>query len=241
MILGDLLRAAGQFGDARFQSVLWRGIGLTLVMLALAGWGAVWLAQHLVPAHLTLPWIGAVGGVSLVAGGAALLLVVLLSGFLMVPVAAAFTGLFLDEVAEAVEAEHYPGLPAARRQGWGEMLGDALRLGALSLVVNLVALALYLVAGPLAPLLFWAVNGYLLGRDYAQGAAARRLPPAAARALVRRNIGQVWGLGTLLAVPLTIPVVNLAVPVLAAAAFTHLIRRLPRPALPEGSRAAARG
>lgn len=229
MILTDLARAFGQFSDRRFQSVLWRGIGLTLVLLALLAAGAAWLAGHLLPAHVSLPWFGAVGGLNLLAGGAAVLAVLALSVFLMVPVAAAFTGLFLDEVAEAVEAEHYPGLPPARRQGWGELIGDGLRLAGLSLAVNLAALVFYLLSGPFAPLMFWAVNGYLLGREYAVGAAMRRLPARAARAQVRRSICQVWAMGTILAVPLTLPVVNLAVPVLAAAAFTHLARRLPPP------------
>lgn len=226
MILTDLLRAAGQFGDPRFQSVLWRGIGLTVLLLVLATAATVWGVNHLIPAHLTLPWIGAVGGLHLLAGGAAVLAMLLLSAFLMVPVAAAFTGLFLDEVATAVEARHYPGLPPARAQAWGELVGDGMRLALLSLGVNLLALIAYLISGPLAPLLFWAVNGYLLGREYAQGAAARRMDPAAARAICRRNLGPIWAMGTLLAVPLTIPVVNLAVPILAAAAFTHLMSRL---------------
>ena len=230
MILTDLLRAAGPFGDPRCQSVLWRGLGLTVLLLALATGATVWGVNHLIPAHLTLPWIGAVGGLHLLAGGAAVLAMLLLSAFLMVPVAAAFTGVFLDEVATAVEAQHYPGLPPARPQGWGELIGGGLRLALLSLAVNLLALVAYLLAGPLAPLMFWAVNGYLLGREYAQGAASRRMAPAEARALCRRNLGPIWAMGTLLAVPLTIPVVNLAVPILAAAAFTHLMARLSAPA-----------
>ncbi|WP_127901050.1 EI24 domain-containing protein [Solirhodobacter olei] len=229
MIAGDLWKALAQFGDRRFQWVLWRGIGLTLILFAALTVLAVWGVDRLVPGHLTLPVFGAVGGVHWLAGGMAALGVLLLSGFLMVPVAALFTGLFLDEVAEAVEARHYPGLPPARPQGLGELAGEGLRLAGLSLVVNLLALVFYLLSGPFAPFLFWAVNGFLLGREYAQGAAARRLAGREARAMVRANIGQVWLLGTLLAVPLTIPLVNLAVPVLAAAAFSHLTVRLPAP------------
>lgn len=226
MILGDLSRALAQFGDMRFQSVLWRGIGLTVLLLIGIGWALVWGAGHLVPGQVSLPWIGSVGGLHWVADGAAVLGALVLSAFLMVPVAAAFTGLFLDDVAEAVEDRHYPGLPAARAQGWGELIGDALRLAGLSLLVNLLALVVYFLSGPLAPFTFWAVNGFLLGREYAQGAAARRLPAREARQLVRGNLGEIWMLGLVLAVPLTIPIVNLAVPVLAAAAFTHQTRRL---------------
>lgn len=229
MILTDVLRALGQFDDARFQSVFWRGVGLTVLLFALLMGGAVWFVDAGLPAHFSLPWIGAVGGVHWLAGGVAVLGVTLLSGFLMVPVAAAFTSLFLDEVAEAVEARHYPGLPPARAQGWGEIIGAGLRLALLSLVVNLVALVFYAISGPLAPLLFWAVNGYLLGRDFAEGAAARRLPAVEARALVRRNLGQVWALGVLVALPLSVPILGLVVPILAAAAFTHLIRRMSQP------------
>lgn len=230
MILTDILRALGQFGDARFQSVFWRGVGLTVVLFVLLMGGAVWLVDAVLPAHFSLPWIGAVGGVHWLAGGVAVLSVTLLSGFLMVPVAAAFTSLFLDEVAAAVEARHYPGLSPAREQGWAEIIGAGLRLAVLSLIVNLVALVFYAISGPLAPLLFWAVNGYLLGRDFAEGAASRRLPAREARALVRRNIGQVWALGVLVALPLSVPILGLVVPILAAAAFTHLMRRLPQTA-----------
>lgn len=230
MILGDFTRALAQLGDARFQSVLWRGIGLTLALLAALLWLAVHAADVLTPARLTLPWVGTVGGLHWLSGGVAAFAMLLLSGFLMVPVAAAFTGLFLDEVAAAVEARHYPGLPAARRQGWAEMLGGGLRLTLLSLGVNLVALLFYLLSGPLAPLVFWAVNGALIGREYAEGAALRHLSPAAARGLIRANRGQIFTLGLLLAVVMTVPVVNLAAPVLAAAAFTHLVTRLAGPA-----------
>ncbi len=226
MILTDLGRALGQFGDRRFQSVLWRGIGLTLGLLAALVWLAVRGADLLTPAQVALPWIGPVGGVHWLAGGAAALAMLVLSGFLMVPVAAAFTSLFLDEVAAAVEARHYPGLAPARPQGWAEMLGAGLRLALLSLGVNLIALVVYLLSGPFAPLVFWAVNGALIGREYAEGAALRRLPPAAARGLIRANRGQIFGLGLMLAVVMTVPVVNLAAPVLAAAAFTHMVSRL---------------
>jgi CysZ protein len=240
MIINDLWKALAQFGDRRFQWVLWRGIGLTLILVVTLAAAAIWGVDRLVPGQLELPFFGAVGGVHWLVGGAAALGVLLVSGFLMVPVAALFTGLFLDEVAEAVEARHYPGLPPARPQGWGELVGEGLRLAGLSLLVNLVALVFYILSGPFAPFAFWAVNGFLLGREFAQGAAARRLPGPEARAQVRRNIGQVWALGALLAVPLTLPVVNLAVPVLAAAAFTHLMRRLPAPA-PARRPSSARG
>jgi uncharacterized protein involved in cysteine biosynthesis len=85
---------------------------------------------------------------------------------------------------------------------------------------------LYVLSGPFAPLVFWAVNGYLLGREYFQMAAMRRLGRDGAAALRRRHRGQIFAAGLLMAAPLSLPLVNLVVPVLGAATFTHLFHRL---------------
>ena len=77
-----------------------------------------------------------------------------------------------------------------------------------------------------APLVVWAVNGFLLGREYFQLVAGRRLGVAGARALRRRHRGEVWLTGGLLALPLTIPIVNLIVPILGVATYTHMFHRL---------------
>ena len=71
---------------------------------------------------------------------------------------------------------------------------------------NLVALAIYLLVPPLAPFVFWLVNGFLLGREYFRLVAMRRLGPEAAAALRRRHFGRIWLAGTAMAVPLSVPV-----------------------------------
>ncbi len=148
----------------------------------------------------------------------------------MVPVAALFTGLFLDDVADAVEARHYPALAPARRLGLAEGVRESLGFFAVLVAANLAALVVYLLVAPLAPFVFWAVNGVLLGREYFQLVAVRRLGRAGARVLRRRHPLAIWLAGTLMAVPLTIPVLNLTVPILGAATFTHLFHRLWDPA-----------
>jgi uncharacterized protein involved in cysteine biosynthesis len=92
--------------------------------------------------------------------------------------------------------------------------------------VNVLALVLYGFAGPFIPVVFWAVNGFLLGREYFTMVATRRLGRAAAKALRRRYAGQVWIAGILMAAPLSFPLINLLIPVLGAATFTHLVHRL---------------
>jgi uncharacterized protein involved in cysteine biosynthesis len=75
---------------------------------------------------------------------------------------------------------------------------------------------------------FWLVNGYLLGREYFQLVAMRRLGAAGA-ANLRRHFGpRIWLAGVLMAVPLSVPVLNLIVPVIGVAVFTHQFHRLAR-------------
>jgi CysZ protein len=226
MILDDIRLALGQLGDQRFRRVLGLGIGLTIALLV--GVYALFLGglNWLLPDSVTLPWIGQVAWIDDLLTGGSVILLLILSVFLMIPVASAFTGLFLEDVTDAVEAEHYPQLTPAPRIGFAAGLQDSLNYFAVLVVANLAALILYLMFLPAAPLIFLALNGYLLSREYFHLIAARRLGRAGAKALRRRHAGQVWLAGILMALPLTIPVVNLLVPIIGAATFTHLFHRV---------------
>ena len=226
MILSDFMRALGQLGDRRFLRVVILGVVLALCLLA--GVYALFLGaiDWLVPDSLTLPFIGPVGGVDALLGWASLLLMIGLSVFLMVPVAAMMSGLYLEDVVRAVEGRHYPALPQATPARLADTLIDTANFVALLIAVNVVALFAYAFAGPAIPLLFWALNGFLLGREFFTMVASRRLGRAEARALRRRHSGQIWLAGTLMAAPLSIPFVNLIVPVLGVATFTHLFHRV---------------
>ncbi|MCP5088284.1 MAG: hypothetical protein GY952_15950 [Rhodobacteraceae bacterium] len=223
-MINDFTRALSQMGDPKFRGVLLRGIGLTVLLLA----GATWGVQLLLPDTVSLPWFGEIGWLSWLLSGFVLISMIGLSVFLMVPVASAFTGLFLDRITNAVEARHYPHLQPAKGVPFGDMLVDTLAFLGLMIVANLAALIVYLLSTVAAPLVFWAVNGFLLGREYFQMVAMRRLGRQGAKELRRRHRGEIFVAGVLMAVPLTIPVINLLVPVLGVATFTHLFHRLNR-------------
>ncbi|MDV7145472.1 EI24 domain-containing protein [Tropicimonas sp. TH_r6] len=224
-LFSDVSLALGQLSDRRFLKVFFLGLGLTVGLLAGATWGLVWLVGWLLPESFTL-FGYSIGLPGEIFSAATIGLMLLASVFLMVPVASAFTGLFLDEVAEAVESSHYPHLPPAPPVNWGEALKDSISFLGLILIVNLVALILYFMVGPFAPILFWIVNGFLLGREYFQLVAMRRVGRAGAKAARRRHLPEIWLAGALMAAPLSIPIVNLFVPILGAATFTHLYHRL---------------
>jgi uncharacterized protein involved in cysteine biosynthesis len=135
-------------------------------------------------------------------------------------------GFFLEGIIAAIEARHYPGLPTVRGQGLAEAAVAGARLALAALALNLLALPLYVFLPGLNLLVYVALNGYLLGREYFELVALRRLEPQSARALRRANGRRVFLAGTLIAVALAVPVVNLFAPPIAAAFMLHLVARL---------------
>lgn len=224
MIFASFAKALAQLSDPRFRWVLVQGVGLTLALLAglfaFAFWGIAWL----VPDAVSLPLIGEVGISNTLLSWGSLLVMMVLSVFLMVPVASAFTGLFLDEVADAVEARHYAYLGPAPHVGMMDNIRETLTFLGIILIANLAALILYFT--PLAPFVFYGLNGFLLGREYYRMIAIRRLGRREAGRSFRSNLLTIWVAGALMAVPLSIPVVNLLIPILGVATFTHIYHGL---------------
>jgi len=183
MIITDYLKALGQIGDSRFLRVLALGLGLTIALLFGFTVAFAWTVGLIIPDSFTLPWIGEITWVDNLASLAVIPVMLIASIFLMVPVASAFTGIFLDDVVDAVEAKHYPGLPPVAHVPFAESITETLKFLGLLLAVNLAALILCLIFAPFAPLIFWGVNGLMLGREYATLVARRRHHDLAGRHL----------------------------------------------------------
>lgn len=226
MIWYAFSRAIGQLGDGRFIRVVVLGAALAIALLIGVYAAFLWVLETFVPGTVTIPFIGPVGGITALLSWGSILLMLGLSVFLMVPVASAFSGLFLDDVAKAVEDRHYPGLPAVPRTKLWDSVIDTANFMGLLIVVNVLALILYIFAGPFSPVVFWAVNGFLLGREYFTLVATRRIGRNGARALRKQYGGRIWLAGTLMAAPLSIPLINLIIPVLGVATFTHIFHAL---------------
>ncbi|MBJ6371327.1 EI24 domain-containing protein [Sedimentitalea arenosa] len=226
MILQSFSLALAQLGDPRFRRVLLTGVALTLGLLIAASVGFMALVGWLVGEDASLPFIGQVAWLNDVLSWTSLLVMIVLSVFLMVPVASAITSMFLDEVAQAVEDKHYPGLPEVPGVPVIDAVRDTVGFLGVLILANLLALILYVIFTPLAPFIFWALNGFLLGREYFTLAAIRRVGRVEARKLRARNTGTIWLAGTLMAIPLSVPLVNLVIPILGAATFTHIFHRV---------------
>lgn len=228
MIVSAFAAAIAQFADPRFRRAVWFGLALAVALLFGMYALVLMVVQIFTPETLTLPFMGEVRGLATLLSVASILFMLVLSVFLMVPVASAFTGLFLDDVADAVEARHYPDLPPGQRTAFLPALVDSVRYFGLLVALNLLGMILFVFSGGLGIIGLWLINGWLLSREYFTMVALRRMPPEAAHALRRDNQGRLWIAGVLMAMPLSVPLVNLVMPVIGAAAFTHLFHRLSR-------------
>ncbi len=228
MILTAFLRAIGQLPDRRFRGVLWRGIGLTIALLVAIYALLLWLIDWVTTEPLSLPVVGEVTWLGDLLSWGSLGVMLVVSIFLMIPVASTITSLFLDEVAQAVEDKHYPNLPATPQTGFFDGLRDTVNFLGVLIGANIFALILYAILPFAAFFIFYALNGFLLGREYFQLAAMRRIGRDKAKELRKKHRATIWVAGCLMAVPLTFPLINLIIPILGAATFTHLFHQLSR-------------
>ncbi|HEX3500575.1 MAG TPA: EI24 domain-containing protein, partial [Stellaceae bacterium] len=96
----------------------------------------------------------------------------------------------------------------------------------LGIALNLLALPAYLLLPGLNLVLFYALNGWLLGREYFELVALRRLDAGEVRLLWRAHRLRLVAGGAAIAFLLTLPLVNLAAPLIAALFMLHLVERL---------------
>jgi len=155
--------------------------------------------------------------VSFLGGAAAFIL----TWMLFPSVVVAIMRFLLDDVVDAVERKYYPNLAPASGESIGSMI-----LTSLSFLVQLVffnvVILIFIFVPPLFPFVFYAVNGYLLGREFFEMIALRRLDRSETRALWQRLRWRFFLPGAVVAFLLTVPVVNLLTPIIAAATTVHL-------------------
>ncbi len=229
-MLGDIARALGELRHRAFWTIAAKSVGLTLALLA----AAFWLAGRALGVGesfaIDLPLLDPVeisGGVGATLFG---VLAIGASAVLMLPVAAIFIGVFVDEIVEAVERRSYLGLPKTRGVPLPTQLRASAGLLVAMIVGNALGLIVYLLAAPLAPFVFVAINGWLLGREYLETVALRRVSAADAAEFRRKWWLSAWGLGAVMAVAMAVPLINLFTPLIGVAAATHLYHRVVREA-----------
>ena len=238
------VKALSQILSRPMRSILWRSIGLALVLVTVlaiglqrllswfATYGEGWAVAMLGPgAHTPLnvvAWI-----LSIAAG-----LGIVLGGILLMPaITSLLASIFVDEVADHVEHEYYP----AERPGIALPLTlsvtEGIKTALLTILVYLIALPFVFLAGA-GFLVFFIATAWLLGKQYFELAAMRFRSPAEARLMRRDNAATIFIAGLIIAAFVSIPIVNLATPLFGMALMVHLHKQLSgtRPELIEQGR-----
>ncbi len=228
-MLINLLLAVRQSFDPAFRTVALKTTAISAALFAVLIAGAVWGLNALTLFETSwLDW-AAKWAIGAVAGPAA----VVVGIFLFPIVAVMVVGLFLEEIADAVDARHYPDKPAAPGQSIVSSVGSTGKLLLATLALNILVAPLYLVPGVNA-LVFYGLNGYLLGREYFELVALRRIGQRAARRLRREAPWRVFLGGVGITLLFSIPVVNWLMPIVATAFMVHefdaIERRVAAPA-----------
>ena len=202
------VKALAQMFTPALRAVLLKAVGLALILIVIIGiilqrvlstlaqHGATWAEQASGFAPHAA-WSALAWVLSIMAG-----LGIVTGALFLMPTIAAFVGsFFVDEIADAVEHEYYPAEPAGR------------------------ALPFIFFAG-LGVIILFLANAYLLGREYFELAAMRFRPSYEAKAMRKANAIYIFLAGMVIAVFVSIPVVNLATPIFAMAFMVHVHKRM---------------
>ena len=219
-LISALVKAFAQLGDRRLQGALWLSLATTAALLA----GVAWLSWQALFGR-SLFGITLFDAAFEIVG---IMFAALLALFLFASVVPSVAALFLESVAAAVEARHYPNLGPARRQPITETLYFAIKFFAVMAGLNLLAVPLYLVLG-LNVIVFYLLNGYLFGREYFEMVALRRCDGAAMAVLRRAHRGRLFFAGVILTLLFSIPLLNLLMPIVATGFMVHLLHGFLQP------------
>jgi uncharacterized protein involved in cysteine biosynthesis len=243
-MLDAALKALSQMFSQPMRAILWKSVGLALVLVVVAaiglqrllswfaGSGEVWAEQMLGPGFHTpieiLAWI-----VSIAAG----LGIVFGAVFLMPAITSLVASVFVDDVADHVEREHYPAERAGQALPVGRALIEGSKTALLTILVYLIALPFVFIAGA-GFIAFFVATAWLLGREYFELAAMRFRSVEDAKLMRKQHAATVFTAGLFIAAFVSIPIVNLATPVFGMAFMVHMHKRLsgPRPELIEPTR-----
>ncbi|WP_375678843.1 MULTISPECIES: sulfate transporter family protein [unclassified Bartonella] len=228
MIFTAAYRALQRLLTSQYRIMILKALGVTFFILTI-----LWLCVHQLFVSYFWPWIAQfLPGLPSWAGwiGFSMLIIfnlglALLLAFLIAPISAMIGGFFIDSAAEIIEKEDYPNEPIGQALPFQRSLIISFKFVILSLLGNGIAFILFFIPG-INLIAFYLINGYLLGHEYFLFAAYRFRTEQDALAFLHTHYTAVFGAGLLIALFVSIPILNLATPLFAAAFMTYLHKML---------------
>jgi len=215
-VISAISKAIAQLGDPAFRSVILKSIMISVLALIFS---FVFLLQMagLIP-QSDWDWVNSI--VSWLSGFGAFFVAIFLFPLTM----SAVIGIFLDDIADAVEAKHYAGDKPSRDIPLWTSIWDSLKFFAVIILCNLLALPLYLIPG-VNLVVYYVLNGYLLSREFFQQVGIRHHDMKEVNKLRKIQGFEIFLTGVAIAFCMTIPVLNLIVPIIATATMVHLYKK----------------
>lgn len=174
--------------------------------------GAAWAAfEYLLPLIPDGGWLWT--AVNWLAGAGVVVLAIVLA-----PSVSMLTGGALFDIA-AARVERATNAPPGRMVSIGEGIANGARIALPALGLNLIAIPFYFVP-VLNLIVFFGLNGILMGREYFSLAAVRRMSWTEAKALRSRNRVSVFLVG------LVASIIPFVAPLFGASAMTRLVTAL---------------
>ena len=198
-------------------------LGSILIALVLGATAIDWAMTYL-SETLDSSFGKAEGWLRIIAQVIGAMFLLVLAYFFFASIHAAFLGIFLDDLLDAIRNRHYPECGWLPPPTLARSLMDSARFILLSLVVNLLALPFYLIGWFVPPIgitLQVFVNGYLLGKEYGSLVALRIPSEQKKRGSSHLKEGILAGLLWM------VPLVNFIAPVLLAGSILHSALRKP--------------
>ncbi|MDP6351437.1 MAG: EI24 domain-containing protein [Alphaproteobacteria bacterium] len=219
-MIAALAKTLAQLFEPELRAVIWR-----VLLLTAASFAGLWVALGAVLFNIS--WVS-IGWLDTIIGWLGGALGVVLTLILFPPIATLVASLFQDRIALLVERRHYPDLGPTAGVPLGQQMAAAVKLLVWTIAANLVALPLYLLLPVANLLIFFAINGFLLGREYFEAVALRRATPEQTAALRRQNRIRIWLAGVAIAVCFWLPAVNLIAPIIGTMIMVHRFEALRR-------------
>jgi len=157
------------------------------------------------------------------------LLALIFGALLLPPITIIIGSIYSDSIVDHIEKKYYPSRLGMRQIKLSELGFSISKNFCITITVNILLAPLYLI-GTFFPiisfLIFYSVNGYLIGKELFETVASRHLEMKDRYLLKKQNNSKVIIGGIIMVGISTIPILNLIAAVLGIVFMTHFFHSL---------------
>ena len=157
------------------------------------------------------------------------LLALIFGALLLPPITIIIGSIYSDSIVDHIEKKYYPSRLGMRQIKLSELGFSISKNYCITIIVNILLAPVYLI-GTFFPiisfLIFYSVNGYLIGKELFETVASRHLEMKDRYLLKKQNNNKVIVGGIIMVGISTIPILNLIAAVLGIVFMTHFFHSL---------------